>query len=264
MKAAVVELAMDDGGARRSGLRALADEAPVALEVNGVAMAVMMATPADLEAFATGFCLSEGLITRAGEIEDLAVAEAEGGWIVRIALAAGRAAPLVERVRLRVSEGSCGLCGVESIEQVLRPLPAITARLETDHRGIARALDELRAFQPVGRETGAMHAAAFCAPDGAIRFAMEDVGRHNALDKLIGALALQGADPREGFILVSARCSYELVDKAVRAGCPMLVSISAATSLAVGRSRDANLTLLALARTDSALVMHDPHGQFAA
>jgi FdhD protein len=244
--------------------RAIAIEAPIAFEYNGIAHAVMMASPADLTEFAVGFTLSEGLVTDRGEIEDIALAEVEGGWILRIALSPNRAAPVMERVRLRVAEGSCGLCGVESIEQVLRPLPAVTARISTTRAALSRALAALDAHQPGGRRTGALHAAAFCLPDGTIVRAMEDVGRHNALDKLIGALAIAGVDLREGFLLLSARCSYELVEKAVRAGCPMLVTISAPTSLAVERATQAGLTLLALARPDSVLILNDPHGSISA
>jgi FdhD protein len=234
-------------------------EAPVAIEYNGIGYAVMMATPADLEAYATGLTLAEG-IARADEIEDIAVHAIDGGWIVRITLPAARMAPVIERARTRVSESSCGLCGIESIEQVLRPLPPVAARIATTRQAIADALAALPDHQPLGRATGAVHAAAFCTPDGRIRLAREDVGRHNALDKLIGALAVDGVDPASGFILLSARCSYELVEKTVRSGCPMLVTISAPTSLAVERAKAAGLTLVALARTDNALVLSDPLG----
>jgi FdhD protein len=149
---------------------------------------------------------------------------------------------------------------MESIEQVLRPLPPITARIATTRLAISSALATLGDHQPLGRATGAVHAAAFCSPDGQILEACEDVGRHNALDKLIGRLALSGLSPASGFILLSARCSYELVEKTVRAGCPLLVTISAPTSLAVERAEAAGLTLIALARSDSALVVSDPHG----
>ncbi|MGN6818775.1 MAG: formate dehydrogenase accessory sulfurtransferase FdhD [Sphingomonas sp.] len=258
--------------ARRLGLaepgdcdltRAVPIEAPVAIEYNGIGYAVMMATPADLEAYAVGLTLAEGLVDRADEIEDVLVHQAEGGWIVRVTLPERRAAAVIERARTRVSESSCGLCGLDSIEQVLRPLPPVTARIATSREAVARALVALGEHQPLGRETGAVHAAAFCAPDGRILAAKEDVGRHNALDKLVGALAFAEADPASGFILLSARCSYELVEKTVRAGCPMLVTISAPTSLAVDRAIAAGLTLVALARSDSALILNDPHGSIA-
>ena len=243
--------------------RELAVEQPIALEYNGVSYAVMMGTPVDLEDFATGFTLSEGLVAAAQDIQDMAVAEVADAHIIRITLPASAAAPLLDRVRLRVGEGSCGLCGIQSIAEVLRPLLPLTARTTATPAAIARALRDLGDHQPLGRRTGAMHAAAFCNDDGAIVTVREDVGRHNALDKLIGALARSRHDPARGFILLSARCSYELVEKTVRAGCPLLVTISAPTSLAADRARDAGLTLLALARQDSALIVNDPHGRFS-
>lgn len=242
--------------------RPIATETPIAFEYNGIAYAVMMASPEDLHDFAIGFTLSEGLVAKADEIEHIAMAEIASGWIMRIQLTKKQAEPLARRVRMRVAEGSCGLCGLESIEEVLRPLPPITARIRLTRSALAHALAGLEAHQPDGRLTGALHAAAFCAQDGAIVMAREDVGRHNALDKLIGALASAGVDARNGFFLLSARCSYELVEKTVRAGCPALVTISAPTTLAIERARMAGLTLLALARPDSVLICHDPHAIF--
>lgn len=240
--------------------RAVPVEAPVAIEYNGIGYAVMMATPDDLEAYAIGFTICEGLVTAAGDIGGIQVNAVAGGWVVRIRLPADRMDRVIERARTRASESSCGLCGIETIEEVLRPLHAAPRPRPTSRVAIARALAVLPDHQPLGRATGAAHAAAFCDPDGSIRLAKEDVGRHNALDKLVGALAIERIDPAEGFILLSARCSYELVEKAVRAGCPMLVTISAPTSLAVDRAAAAGLTLVALARPDSALILSNPFG----
>lgn len=241
-------------------LRDLPVEAPIAIEYNGLGYAVMMGTPHMLEDFATGFTLSEGLAAKASDIEAIDIHETQGGWVVRIALPHEAMAPVIARARSRVSESSCGLCGMDNIEEVLRPLPPVTARIRTTRTAIARALDSLGNHQPLGHATGAMHAAAFCAPDGAIVAVAEDVGRHNALDRLIGAMARKGSDARGGFVLLSARCSFELVEKTVRAGCPLLVTISAPTSLAVERAKQAGLALVALARPDSALIFSDPHG----
>jgi len=235
--------------------RAVPIEAPVSIEVCGIGYAVMMATPSDLEDYGLGFAMSEGLVDGPGQVRGIDAQAIEGGWALRIWLPPERAAQALERARKRVSESSCGLCGIENIEQVLRPLPAVTASIAVDRAGLAAALASLGDHQPLGRATGAVHAAAFCSPDGTIRLAREDVGRHNALGKLIGALARAGIDPASGFILLSARCSYELVEKTVRAGCPMLVTISAPTSLAAERAAAAGLTLIALARPDSALVI---------
>jgi FdhD protein len=237
--------------------RSVPTEAPVSIEVCGIGYAVMMATPSDLEDYAVGFALSEGLAAHSNDIEQIDVDEVEGGWAVRIWLPPHRKDAVRERARTRVSESSCGLCGIENIEQVLRPLPKIATRITTNRAAIANALASLRDWQPLGRATGAVHAAAFCDPAGRILCVREDVGRHNALDKLVGALARSGLNPATGFILLSARCSYELVEKAVRAGCPMLVTISAPTSLAVERAIASGLTLVTVARADSALIVND-------
>lgn len=240
--------------------RAIAVETPISIEVQGIAYAVMMATPADLPDFAVGFALAEGLVERAEQIARVDPHPIAGGWALRLWLTPGRAEVALDRARKRVGEGSCGLCGIENIEEVLRPLPRVTARIATTRAAIARALAALSDHQPLGQATGAAHAAAFCAPDGDIQLVREDVGRHNALDKLVGALARGGTDAGGGFILLSARCSYELVDKTVRARCPMLVTISAPTSLAAERAEAAGLTLVSLARRDSALIVCDPKG----
>lgn len=243
--------------------RSMAVEAPVSIEVGGIGYAVMMATPANLEDYAIGFALSEGLVAAPDQVERIDVHPVEGGWALRLWVPPERKAIAIERARQRVSESSCGLCGIENIAQALRPLPPLTARIRTDRAAIAAALAALRDQQPLGQATGAVHAAAFCSPTGDIRLVREDVGRHNALDKLIGALARAGIDPAAGFVLLSARCSYELVEKTVRAGCPMLVTISAPTSLAAQRAAQAGLTLVALARPDSALIVSDARGMIA-
>lgn len=247
------------GKPRAAIMRDVAVEAPVAFEINGLAYAVMMASPSDLEDYAIGFALSEGLAQNKGAITQLDVAEIEQGLIIRMMIP-DLAGDLQERIRLRLNEGSCGLCGLRSIEEVLRPLPALrpAARIAPD--AIHRAVSALADHQPMGQATGAMHAAAFCDVEGQILLTREDVGRHNALDKLVGAMARQGMEAAEGFFLLTARCSYELVEKTVRAGCPTLVTVSAPTSLAVERAREAGLTLYALARSDSALLMHAPGG----
>lgn len=241
-------------GEHREIDRALAVEAPIAIEINGIGYAVMMATPVDLADYALGFCLSEQLIERREQVLGSDAAQLDsGGWVLRINLAADNAAPLLERARLRLSEGSCGLCGMESLEQVLRPLPPVAAPLEIEDAAIFRALKALPGAQPLGRETRAVHAAAFCRPDGAIVAVREDVGRHNAFDKLIGALASSGEDIAAGFVVLTARCSFELVQKAIVAGCPVLVTVSAPTTLAMEQASSAGLRLVALARSDSFL-----------
>jgi FdhD protein len=244
-------------------VRPLASEVPVAVEYNGIGYAVMMATPTDLEDFAIGFSLSDGIITTPSEVVEVEAIMQADGVILRITIVPDRIAPVIERARQRVSESSCGLCGLESLAQVMRPLPKIIVRPSAPPTALFAALDNLRAHQPLNIETGAVHGAAFCHNDGRIAVAREDVGRHNALDKLIGALARAGVDPATGFILVTARCSYELVEKTIIAGCPLLVTISAPTSLAVERAAAHDLTLIVLARSDAVLVANDPGGHYS-
>lgn len=230
-------------------------EAPVALEYNGLSYAVMMATPADLEDFALGFALTEGLAAREDECTDVAVAEVDKGWIVRTRLTGLGVAQLTERVRVRVAESSCGLCGIDNLEAVARPLPQVADHQLPAAEAVFRALEQLRGHQPLGRATGAAHVAAYATAQGDILHAREDVGRHNALDKLVGALARAGQGAGDGFVVSSARCSYEIVEKAVRAGATVLVTVSLPTSLAVERARAAGLTLYSLARADSVLLV---------
>lgn len=248
--------------------RPIAIEMPVAVSFNGIGYAVMMATPADLDDFAYGFTHSERLITGRGDIIEVRsheVREEIGGvgMLLDIILVPSCAAAVSVRVRHRVADSGCGICGIENLEAALRPLPKVTARPLVGTAAIFAALAALPARQPLNIATGAIHAAAFVLPDGEIQLVREDVGRHNALDKLIGALLVVGIDPAGGAIVLTSRCSYELVEKTALAGCPMLVTVSAPTSLAQARADAAGLTLIALARADSMLVMTDPHGLFA-
>lgn len=247
-------------GTHRAIAREWVPEAPVALEFNGLSYAVMMATPADLEDFARGFALTEGLARAPADVTDIAVAETDLGWIVRTQLAGLGVEKLTERVRTRVAESSCGLCGIENLEAVARPLPKVAAHAALDPQAIFAALAALRGHQPLGNATGAAHAAAFASAAGVIHTAREDVGRHNAMDKLVGALAAVGQDPATGFILSTARCSYEIVEKAVRAGATRLVTVSLPTSMAVTRAQEAGLSLWSLARDDSVLLVNDGSG----
>lgn len=243
--------------------RAVPIEVPIALEYCGLGYAVMMASPDNLEDFILGHAVAEGLVQTAADVTEVDVAPVQGGWIVRAQLPEAAREAIFARARTRVSDSSCGLCGVDSISEALRPSPVVTATIKTSRNAIARALAGLYNHQPLNLATGAAHAAAFCDADGNILHVREDVGRHNALDKLIGAMGWNGTGMADGFILLSARCSFELVEKSVRSGAPMLVTISAPTSLAVERAKAAGLTLLALARADSALVINDPHGSIS-
>jgi FdhD protein len=234
--------------------RALAEEVPVAIEFNGIGYAVLMATPTDIGDLVLGFALAERLIGPEDGVFDVDVHRTDQGIVARATLPPDRTDGLLERVRHRVSESSCGICGIENLEQAIRPLPTVTATSRADRAAIFRALAALYDHQPLNAATGAAHAAAWVGADGAIRLVREDVGRHNAFDKLIGAMAQIGADWDGGFALLSSRCSYELVEKAVLSQCPLLVTISAPTKLAATRAEEAGLPLVVLARRDALLL----------
>ncbi len=239
-----------DGG-REACVRDLAVERPVAIEVNGLGHAVMMASPADLVDFAHGFALSERLIASARELLDVDLHETADGTILRLTLARP---PEAARIRNRTGDAACGLCGIENLEQAMRPLPAVPPAPPIADAAIFRALAAMRAHQPLNAATGAVHAALACDADGAILRAREDVGRHNAFDKLIGAMLRERRSWAGCFALLSSRCSYELVEKAALAGCATLVTVSAPTSLAIARARQAGVRLMSLARADSFLL----------
>jgi FdhD protein len=253
-----------------AGERTIAIEAPVAIEVDGLGYAVMMMTPMSLEAFAVGFMLTERLADTAADVvavDPFEVPEEHGaGWIVRVTLAERCRGRIHDRVRHRTSDTSCGLCGIAGLEQLRRPVAGTPPRPATDAAALFVALAGLRDHQPLNAVTGAAHAAVACDPGGRIVAACEDVGRHNALDKLVGTLAMrEGAagEAIDGFLLVTSRISFEMVDKALVARAPLLAGISAPTSMAVDHARDHGLTLVALARGDAMLVLNDPHDLFA-
>jgi FdhD protein len=240
-------------GSTRPVDRPFAPEIPVALEYNGLSYAVMMASPTDLEDFVTGFAMTEGLAGLVEDVIGIDIAETDKGWVARATITSLALEKLEERVRTRVAESSCGLCGIDNLDVIAKPLPPVAAHEPIAPAAIFRALDAIRDLQPGNRATGGMHAAAFLRPDGEIVAVREDVGRHNALDKLIGAMARAGTPLAKGFILSTARCSYEIVEKAVKAGATTLVTISVPTSMAAARARSAGLSLFALARPDEVL-----------
>lgn len=242
-------------GTRRAATRRWVPEVPVALEYNGLSYAVMMATPTDLEDFATGFALAEGLAASAADVTDIAVAKVDKGWIVRTQLAGLGIEKLTERVRTRVAESSCGLCGIENLDALAAPLPPVAPHAAIEPAAIFTALAALRGRQELGAATGAAHAAAWADEHGTIGCSREDVGRHNAVDKLVGAMARAGQPLSRGFVLSTARCSYEIVEKAVRGGVTTLVTVSLPTSMAVDRACAAGLSLWVLARDDSVLLV---------
>jgi FdhD protein len=238
-----------EGWAR--GERIVPAETPIAISFNGIGYAVMMATPDDLEDFAFGFALSERLIERADQVVEVEILPAEAGLLLQVELAPERREAVFERVRHRIGESSCGLCGIENLEQALRPLPRLAAPPQVSSAAIFAALGALGAHQPVNIQTGAVHAAALIDASGAPIAVREDVGRHNAFDKLIGALSKAGVDTTRGFAVITSRCSFEMAQKAISAGIPVLVAVSAPTHLAIKLAESYDLTLLALARADS-------------
>ncbi len=244
---------VEAGGISTDICRNVAVETPVAIEFNGIGYAVMMATPDALEDFAYGFAQSERLIEAASDIVEVDAHHLENGTVLRITLRPHCMDRVVERVRHRVSESGCGLCGIENLEQALRPLPRVSDHPPIASEAIFKALASLGAHQALNAQTGAVHGSACCSASGQIRIVREDVGRHNAFDKLIGAMMRNKTGWDGGFALLTSRCSYELVEKAVLADCPALVSISAPTSLALARAKEAGLCLVVLARPDALL-----------
>lgn len=233
--------------------RNLVLEAPVAIEIDGIGYAVLMATPVEVADLATGFVLAERLVDGFGDVLEIDVHEHADGIIARLALAPRVAGRTADRVRHRFSESACGLCGVENLEQAMRPLPKVLDPFRGSPSAVFVASEAIRDRQSLNNATGAVHAAALCGPDGDVRLIREDVGRHNAFDKLIGAMLREGLGWDSGFALLTSRCSYELVEKAVVSGCPMLATISAPTSLALSRAKQAGLPLITLARADALL-----------
>ena len=238
-----------------AGHRALAVETPVNLVYGNVPYAVMMATPADLEDFAYGFSLTEGIVASAEEIRSAGVEVVDGGLRLLVDLAPGRLREHLARKRALSGRTGCGVCGIEDLAALPRAeteMPAADLRIGA--AAIARALEELGDAQALGRETRAVHAAAWARRDGSLVAVREDVGRHNALDKLIGALIRAGTDPAEGFLVITSRCSFEMVEKAAHFGAAILVAISAPTSLAIERARLHAITLCAIARADTVTI----------
>lgn len=239
------------GASRSEGIeRAAPEEMAVGVSYDSEPYAVLMATPQDVADLALGFTVSER-IAKADEVLDIRVSEHDEGLIADVLLTREGAISARER-RRRNMEGrsSCGLCGVQSPEDALRVLPVLADGLTVTREAIQSALTAMEPLQVLGAETRATHAAAWATPDGRILLVREDVGRHNALDKLIGAALKAGLDPAEAFVIVTSRCSYEMVEKAVLARVGLLVAVSAPTALAVRKAEAANLSLVALARRD--------------
>ncbi len=228
----------------------LAEEVPVALVFNGISHAVMMATPLQLEDFALGFALSEGLIDLASHMYGVEVIEQEQGIELHIDIASQCEVRLKERKRSMAGRTGCGLCGTDSLAQVKLSLPQ-APEVHLDIQAMQRAHAGLRAMQPLKLQTGATHAAAWSDAYGVIQLVREDVGRHNALDKLIGAMTKAHLDATQGFICITSRASFEMVQKTIQSGAGALTAVSAPTRLAVDIALSHNLLLAGQVRGDS-------------
>lgn len=238
------------------------EEVPVALVFNGISHAVMLASPADLEDFAVGFSLSEGIVEAAQEIHDLEVHTECTGMVVEMSIASERFLALKDRRRSLVGRTGCGLCGVDSLQVISAQttrLPTLQpGRFTLSQEAIDRGLHQLPQWQPLRSLTGASHGAAWCDASGQIELLREDVGRHNALDKLVGALARQNRAATDGFVLITSRASYEMVQKTARAGISALVAVSAPTTLAVQMAKSAGMLLVGFARDGQGVVYSQP------
>ena len=243
----------DVGASGSERIREVAVEMPIELAFGGAPFVVMMATPKDLEDFAAGFALTEGIVERIEEIRAIEVLVAEEAASVNIKLSGERMSAHLARKRALVGRTGCGVCGIEDLQHLPKPRRRLTPARTIAPSAIGAAIALLDSVQPLNQRTRAVHAAAWCGLGGAIKLVREDVGRHNALDKLIGALLREGADPDDGFLLITSRCSFEMVAKAATFGAGTLVSLSAPTSLALKRAEESGVAIIAVARTDQAL-----------
>ncbi len=238
------------GDSRAEGHRSVPEELAVALTYNGTSHAVMMATPADLEDFATGFSLTESLVERLEEIESIEMLELDDGIELRLWVTEERMQHIRERHRRLTGPTGCGLCGVESLADALPTPRQVTGDLRLEPATIIDALGQVTSAQALNDATRAVHAAGFWRPGDGLVALREDVGRHNALDKLVGALARAGEDGSNGALLISSRISVEMVQKAAVLGAPVIVAVSAPTALAIRTAEKAGITLVGIARTD--------------
>ncbi len=240
-------------------MRALAAETPVAIVYDATTYAVMMATPVDLEDFAIGLSLTEGVIASADEVEGIDVVGGALGIEARLWLKPGRRQALAERRRRMAGPTGCGLCGIDSLAEAARTPPRVDANLSLAADDILTAMASLDTAQALGQRTRAVHAAGFWTPDAGLTALREDVGRHNALDKLAGALARRpGAQGEQGAVLLTSRVSVEMVQKAAVIGAGVLIAVSAPTTLAVETAEAAGMTLVAVARSDGFEVFTHP------
>jgi FdhD protein len=237
----------------------VAEEVPVALTYHGVPHVVMLTTPADLEDLAVGFTLSESIVANRDEIRSVEAAQREDGALeVRIGVAADRFSELLRRQRNLTGRTGCGLCGAQTVEEAIRNPPPVKSALMVHSTGLHQALLDLQGRQEINSRTGSVHAAAWVVPNAGIQFVREDVGRHNALDKVIGAVVRAGGDFADGYFIVTSRASYEMVQKAATVGAAFLAAVSAPTAFAIRLAEAAGLTLVGFAREHQHVVYAHP------
>lgn len=236
----------------------VAEEVPVALEYNGISHAVMMATPADLEDFALGFSLTEGILVQPGELYDCDIVRGAEGIQVQMTVMTERFIALKEKRRNLTGRTGCGLCGAETLAQAVRHPAAVSAGTVFSAEVLHAALHVMQEQQQLQRQTGATHAAAWMDRDGRIRLVREDVGRHNALDKLIGALAEDKQDFSSGAVIITSRASYEMVQKAATVGIGFIAAISAPTALAIRLAKETGVTLVGFVRSQGHVIYAGP------
>lgn len=241
------------------GLRAVPEETALAITYNGGTYAVMMGTPQDYRDFAYGFSLSEGVVGSIDEIESFEAVEFDDGVELRMWLASAKAESISARRRQIAGPTGCGLCGIDSITEAVKPAAVVAPGGSFSFDQIMAAMDALAPLQKINVETRAVHAAAFWTPEQGIVALREDVGRHNALDKLAGALAQAKVDTQKGMVLLTSRVSVEMVQKTAAIGAPLMVSVSAPTALAIRMAEAAGITLAAIARSDGFEVFTHPH-----
>lgn len=234
------------------------EEVPVALVYHGVPHVVMLATPADLEDYAVGFTVSEGLVGDPREIQSVEVERLAESIEVKIGIAGERFSELLRRRRNLTGRSGCGLCGAETVEEAIRPPVKVANGPKVSAADLHAALIQLESLQPVNARTGSIHAAAWAVPGKGIQLVREDVGRHNALDKVIGALVRAGADVGAGYAVITSRASFEMVQKAAAAGITFMVAVSAPTGLAIRMAEQTGLTLVGFARRDQHVVYAHP------
>jgi len=245
----------------RTENRPVSSEIPIVLEYNCVTFAVMMATPYDLIDFSYGFSLTEGIIEDAGDVIYAQIKTAPKGMVAAIEINAKAFHKLEKYNRTLSGRTGCGLCGVDKLEQAIKPLKKVVSKLKINAATIHQSMLNIKTLQHLNKETGALHAAAFVNGLGEVVAVREDVGRHNALDKLIGFLIRENKDPSEGYVLITSRCSFEMVQKCAIAGIPLIAAVSATTDLAIKLAEEASITLIAFARKDGMNIVTDPENR---